>query len=238
MVVIEVQLALDRDKPRRWLTYHVAAEQRHVCEAVVLVVAPDARVAHWARKAHPVGPKGSFAPLVLGPDEVPRMADLTEAERSAELTVLSLLAHRRHADRIALHAAATALVAEGGDRASLYFDLLHATFGQALTRAVEDLMLNGEPLSEWAKAHYRQGKAEGEAEGKAEGEAAGRAEGEAVGRAAGKAESVLAILSARGLTFSWEEQRAIIALADLERLDRWITRALTVRTVAELLSES
>jgi len=212
VVVIEIQLALDRDKPRRWLTYHVAAEQRHVCEAVVLVVAPDARVAHWARKAHPVGPRGSFAPLVLGPDEVPRMADLTEAERSAELTVLSLLAHRRHADRIALHAAATALVAEGGDRASLYFDLLHATFGQALTRAVEDLMLNGEPLSDWAKAHYRQGKVEG------------------------KAESVLAILSARGLAFSPEEQRAILASTDLERLDRWIARALAVGTVADLLA--
>jgi hypothetical protein len=240
VVVVEVQLAVDHDKPRRWLTYHVAAEQRHSCEAVVLVVAPDARVARWARKAHPVGPRGSFAPLVLGPDEVPRIADLTEAERSAELTVLSLLAHRRDTDRSALRAAATALVAEGGDRASLYFDLLRATFGQALTRAVEDLMLNGEPLSEWAKAHYRQGKVEGKAEGKAEGRAEGKtegkAEGEALGKAAGKAESVLAILSARGLTFSSEEQRAILASTDLAGLDRWIARALTVRSVAELLA--
>ena len=126
--------------------------------------------------------------------------------------MLSLLAHRRDTDRSALRAAATALVAEGGDRASLYFDLLRATFGQALTRAVEDLMLNGEPLSEWAKAHYRQGKAEG------------------------KAESVLAVLYARGLTFSLEEQHALLSNTDLERLDRWIARALTVRSVAELLA--
>jgi hypothetical protein len=185
-------------------------------------VSPEARVARWARRPYAVGPRGNFAPLVLGPDEVPRIADLAESERSAELTVLSLLAHRRHADRAAFRAATAALVAEGGDRASLYFDLLHATFGQALTRAVEDLMLNGEPLSEWAKTHYRQG------------EAAGETKGEAVG----KAKSVLAILSARGLAFSAEEQSVILASTDLERFDRWIARALSVGSVAELLSES
>jgi predicted transposase YdaD len=233
VVVVEVQLAIDGDKPHRWLTYHVAAEQRYASTAVVLVVAPDARVARWARKPHPVGPRGSFAPLVLGPDEVPRIADLADDERSVELTVLSLLAHR-DADRATLRAATVALAAEESDRASLYFDLLLATFGQALTRAVEDLMVNGEPLSEWAKAHYRQGKEEGKTEGKAE----GKLEGEAAGKAAGKAESVLAILSARGLTFSPDERRAIVGRTDLELLDRWIARALTVRSVAELLAES
>ncbi len=199
----------------------MAAEQRHGCAVIVLVVAPDARVARWARKPHPVGPRGSFAPVVLGPEEVPRVADLDESERSAELAVLSLLAHRRQADRAAFRAATAALVAVGPDRASLYFDLLHATFGEALTRAVEDLMVNGEPLSEWAKAHYRQGKAEGEASGKL----------------AGKAESVLAILSARGLVLSPEEQRAIRDCIDLARFDRWIARALTVRSAAELLDD-
>jgi hypothetical protein len=48
----------------------------------------------------------------------------------------------------------------------------------------------------------------------------------------------VAILSARGLTFSPEEERAILASSDIERLDRWIARALTVRSVAELLSAS
>jgi predicted transposase YdaD len=177
---------------------------------------------------------------------VPRITDLTKGERSAELTVLSLLAHRRLADRSALRAATAVLAAEESDRASLYFDLLLATFGQALTRAVEDLMVNGEPLSEWAKAHYRQGKEEGKTEGKAEGKlegklegkAEGKLEGEAAGKAAGKAESVLTILSARGLTFSPDERRAIVGRTDLELLDRWIARALTVRSVAELLAES
>jgi hypothetical protein len=238
VAVLEVQLAIDREKPSRWLTYHVVAEQRHGCLAAVLVVAPEARVARWARRPCAVGPRGNFAPLVLGPDEVPRIADLAESERSAELTVLSLLAHRRDADRAALRAATVALAQQGGDRASLYFDLLHATFGQALTRAVEDLMLNGEPLSDWAKAHYRQGKAEGKAEGKVEGKAEGKVEGKAEGKAAGKAESVLTLLAARGLTLTSEEQRAILDSTDLERFDRWIARALTVRTVAELLSEA
>ncbi len=202
-------------------SYHVAAEQRHACMAVVLVVAPSARVARWARRPHAVGPRGSFAPLAIGPDEIPLIADLGEGERSAELAVLSLLAHRRHADRSALRAATAALVATGGVRASLYFDLLHATFGQALTRAVEDLMMNGEPLSEWARAHYWQGKTEGKAEGEA----------------AGKAKSVLTVLSARGLALSEKEQRCILACTDHERLDRWVARSVTARTVEELLSD-
>ena len=184
--------------------------------------------------------------MVLGPDEVPRVSDLGEGERSPELAVLALLAHRREADRKALREVTALLATDGGERASLYFDLLQATFGEALTRAVEDLMVNGEPLSDWAKAHYRQGKlegkAEGEALGKAAGKAEGKAEGEAVGKVAGKAEgkaeSILAILSARGLACSPEEQRAILGSTDLQRLDRWIARALTVRRVADLLSES
>jgi hypothetical protein len=238
VVVVEVQLAVDPDKPRRWLTYHVAATERHGCDAVVLVVAANARVARWARTPHRVGPRGRFAPVVLGPDEVPHMAELTDAERSPELTVLSLLAHRHHADRATLRRATSALVAEGGDRASLYFDLLQATFGPALTRAVEDLMVNGEPLSEWAKAHYRQGKAEGRVEGKAEGRVEGKAEGRVEGKAEGKTESLLAILRERGVMLSVEEQRTILASTDLELLDRWIARALTASSGAELLSES
>jgi hypothetical protein len=237
VVVLEVQLTTDPEKPARWLTYHVAAGERHGCPVIVVVVAPAARVARWARKPYAVGPRGSFAPVVLGPDEVPRVSDLAEGERSPELAVLSLLAHRREADRAALREVTAMLAAEEGDRASLYFDLLQATFGQALTRAVEDLMVNGEPLSEWAKAHYRQGKAEGETVGKAAGRAEGKTEGEAAGKAKGKAESVLAILSARGITCSPEEERAILGSTDLQRLDRWIARALTARIAADLLSE-
>jgi hypothetical protein len=43
---------------------------------------------------------------------------------------------------------------------------------------------------------------------------------------------------ARGLACSPEEQRAILGSTDLQRLDRWIARALSVRSAADLISES
>jgi flagellar biosynthesis/type III secretory pathway protein FliH len=109
--------------------------------------------------------------------------------------------------------------------------LLRATFGPALERAVEDLkMLTGEPLSDFFKKYYREGKAEGIREGKIEGKAEGLAEG--------KVEALLAVLSARTLEPKPRERDIIRACTDLERLDRWIARAVVVHTVGELLNES
>jgi hypothetical protein len=218
VAVVEVQLAIDKEKPGRWLSYHVAAEVRHRCSAVVLVVTPHANVARWARRPRAVGPKGSFAPLVVGPDELPRVAQLSKAERSIELSLLAALAHRRETTHAELRSVAQALLAHKSDHARMCYDLLRATFGEALERAVEDLnMLTGEPLSDFFKKYYREGKAEG--------------------KAAGKAEALLAFLSARGLELTPGQRDVILACTSLERLDRWIARAVAVQSVAELLTE-
>jgi hypothetical protein len=119
---------------------------------------------------------------------------------------------RRHVDLAALRAVAAPLLADGGDAARMKFDLRRATFGEALVSAVEDLMLKSEPLSDWAKGHFKEGLEKGKAEG--------------------KAESVLAVLTARGLSPSVDERRALLACTDLARLDLRIARALTVTSVA------
>jgi hypothetical protein len=217
VVVVEVQLSRDPTKHRRWLTYYLAAENRHQCQTVLLVVAPNEGVARWARRPHAIGPHGNFTPFVLGPEEIPREEALTDKERSSELLILSLLAHRRQVSRPALRAVGTRLLANRTDQNRMYFDLLHATFGEALLRAVEDMMAIGEPLSDMFKAYYRDGKAEGEAKG--------------------KAESILAILSTRDLLPSPEQRSALLACTDLERLDRWVIRAFKVASIDELLSE-
>ena len=81
-------------------------------------------------------------------------------------------------------------------------------------------MLNGkyEPMSDFAKHHFAQGRAEGEARGRAEGEAYG----------------VLAVLDARGLSVSDAARARIVGCADLATLDRWVRRAVTVGDVDEL----
>ena len=63
-----------------------------------------------------------------------------------------------------------------------------------------------------------------------------RQEGMARGLAEGKAESVLAVLEARGLEVSAEQRDRISACHDVAELDRWLRRAVTVATVAELFS--
>jgi hypothetical protein len=73
----------------------------------------------------------------------------------------------------------------------MYFSLLQATFGQALLRAVESIMIKGDAVTQWVQDQRTQGRIGGRAEG--------------------KAESVLAILSARGFSPSAEQRSAIAA---------------------------
>ncbi|HZA51906.1 MAG TPA: hypothetical protein VE549_14275, partial [Myxococcaceae bacterium] len=61
-------------------------------------------------------------------------------------------------------------------------------------------------------------------------------QGHREGEAKGKAQAVLAVLEARGLRVS-DEQRALIAgCADLERLERWVRKAVTVKTTGALFA--
>jgi Putative restriction endonuclease len=76
--------------------------------------------------------------------------------------------------------------------------------------------------------------AEGRAEGKAEGKVEGLAEGKAEGRAEGKAEAVIMVLVARGFVLDDRTRARLLGERDARRLDRWIARATTCATVAEL----
>jgi hypothetical protein len=60
--------------------------------------------------------------------------------------------------------------------------------------------------------------------------------GEAKGKAEGKAEALLAILEARDVPVSAEERARILDCKDAPELDRWLRKAVTAQTVAELLS--
>lgn len=70
----------------------------------------------------------------------------------------------------------------------------------------------------WLRAGYDQGVQHGEARGKAR----------------GKAEGVLMLLSSRDIAVSDVERARILACTDLEALDRWLVRAATAASVAEL----
>ena len=60
------------------------------------------------------------------------------------------------------------------------------------------------------------------------------AEGRAEGKAEGKAEALLMVLTARGIVIDEVTRTRLLGERDAERLDRWMARATTCQTLAEL----
>lgn len=61
--------------------------------------------------------------------------------------------------------------------------------------------------------------------------------GEAKGRVKERAHSVLRVLEARGIPASDETRERITECTDLDILDQWMVRAVTVTTAEELFDE-
>jgi len=64
-----------------------------------------------------------------------------------------------------------------------------------------------------------------------------RAEGRVEGKVEGKVESLLAVLSARGIALDGTTREQILDQHDQAQLDRWIARAATRATLAEVLGD-
>jgi predicted transposase YdaD len=69
---------------------------------------------------------------------------------------------------------------------------------------------------------------------RAEGEARGRAEGEAKGRVQKAAESVLAVLEARGIEIASPVRERIIGCGDIGTLDHWLRRAVAAAKAEDI----
>ena len=85
---------------------------------------------------------------------------------------------------------------------------------------------------ELALLTYKLELGEARREGEREGERAGRAAGGAEGRA----QALLAILAARRLELSAEVRSRMASCTDIGTLDRWIARAATAQSAAEVIS--
>src|SRR5690606_35079518 len=66
-------------------------------------------------------------------------------------------------------------------------------------------------------------------------EARGEARGRAEGKAEGKAEAVLRVLAARGFAVAEAQRQRISTCTDLGQLDRWLERAVTASSTADVL---
>jgi len=214
-IIVEAQLGKDKRKPFTWPQYATSLRAKLECPVCVLVLTTSEALAEWARTPIHLGPCGTFSPLVIGPAAVPIVRDVEQAKRDPELAVLSAMAHGK--EEIGLEIATAALEAcrsLDAQRALLYLDLVGISLSDLARAAFKDLMANHyEFQTDFAKKH----KAALDAQA-----------------AAGEARGMLSVLDARGVTLSADQKARILACTDIEVLDRWIRKAVSVTTADEL----
>jgi hypothetical protein len=239
-LILEHQRSRNLVKRRSWPVYVTVVAAELGCPACLLVVAPDDRVAAWAARPIVVGPGTVVRPFVIGPSGIPRVEDPDTVDRAPELATLSAMVHGR-ADSADSHAAVKvvleALAAKGGETRLLYCELIWNHLGPALRGALESFMYNlNLPLKSPIRRAIEETEARAKAEGWAEGLAEGKAEGKAEGETAGEAQSLLIVLGARGIAVSKAARLRILACSDPRELTRWLRRAATARTLAEVFA--
>ena len=167
-VIVELQLARDEDKRYSWPLYTAALHAKLACPTCLVVVTTDAGVARWAaRPITTLQPGSPFAPLVIGPDRIPRITSAEAARAAPELAVLSALAHGNQPDGMeVLLPVIEALAAVDERRATLYFDLILGALNPVARHALETKMQTRyEYQSEFARRYFSQGREEGRAQG-------------------------------------------------------------------------
>ncbi|HVG57942.1 MAG TPA: hypothetical protein VNA24_05265 [Hyalangium sp.] len=233
--VVEVQLSRSSRKRRSWPVYLTSLQARLRCPVVLLVVAPDEAVARWCAKPIHLGHPGFvLQPLVVGPEAIPVLQGQQEKGQSAEMAVLSVLAHGKDAKLAPGLFEAVVSTVRGleEERGTFYVDLALSAFGAAARSALEELMRSSiyEYQSEFARKYVAQGLRQGREEGREEGLQQGREEG----HLEGERRALLKVLEARGLSVEGAARRRVLACTDLEQLERWLSRAVTVQSVQEL----
>ncbi|MEV4458930.1 hypothetical protein [Microbispora sp. NPDC049633] len=192
------------------------------CPVTVLVICPDGRTAEWAAKPIDTSLPGFRLRCgVIGPAEIPVVTKAEQAAEHPELAALSVMSHG--GDISVVRAFISALEYLPGDHAPQYYEYAYRLASEAARRVMEEMMESTAwPVySPFAREHYGRGREEGREEGRAEGEA----------------RAVLTILDVRDIPVSDADRDRITACTDLERLDEWARRAVTVTSAAELFTD-
>lgn len=237
-VVNEIQLRRDPRKRRTWPHYLTSLHARLGCPTMLLVMCTDMATARWCAAPIEIGHPGwVLRPLVVGPDTIPMITDVTEARRTPELAVLSAIAHGRGPEEEPVfQAMLTALQTVDQDHFELYTDIVLTALPEAARHCLEALMdvATYEFQSDYFRRRLSRSMAEGMAEGMAKGMAEGMAEGRAAGRVEGEARALLAVLSARGIPVPDHARERITRCTDADQLEIWVRRAATADSVSDL----
>ena len=217
-IIVELQLGRDRRKWRSWPLYTAALHARLRCQTCLVVIAPDRGVARWAAAPiDTVQPGSPFTPLVIGPEQIPRVSR-GRARREPGTALLSALAHGNSPGGVAIALAAIDAISNLPDeRATVCFDLIRGSLDEAAGRILEHEMQYGdyEYKSDFARRYFGKGLEKGLEKGFKRGRKEGIEAMHAV---------LLQIAEQRfGLARS-RVRRSIAACGDLDRLTALVTQ--------------
>ncbi|MFI0982432.1 hypothetical protein ACH4SP_36170 [Streptomyces sp. NPDC021093] len=228
-VILESQGRPAERKRRSWAYYLAYLLDKYDCQPVLLVLCHDRATARWAAKPIEFGlpglPSLLVRPLVLGPDNVPVIAEPEQVRSNVPLAVFSAITHGNDPGVAAiLKALADALDGLDPNEAVIYAEYVEAGLADASAQQTwRKLMdtLNIFFRSEAAQKVRTEGRVEGLAEGRVEERAA----------------ALLTVLERRGLEPSLEARERIASCKDLDVLGRWSELAWTVSSADELFTE-
>ncbi|MFG2267733.1 hypothetical protein [Streptomyces sp. NPDC048720] len=222
LFVIESQGKVDDRKRGSWPYYLSYLYEKYRCEPVLIVVTQNSATAKWASRPIRLGFRDwhslTVRPLVLGPDNVPVIADEQAAVRDVPIAVLSAMTHGRGRQAPAiLESLATALRTIDDETAAVFVQFVDSCLADPQAKQMwRDLMTATQYF--WRHPLAEQVREEGREEGRAE----------------AKAEMILHMLQWRGIEVPDAARERVTACTDLDQLEVWAQRAMRAEDAAEL----
>jgi len=242
-VIIEMQRGKDPEKKYSWLAYAANVRAKGRCPTVLIVIAPDPKVAEWAAEPIDTGlGLGTFRPVVIGPSTVPEVTDASLAAREAELSVLSAVAHGNGPNGLAvLQAALVGLAGLDQDHAAVYFHVIYNALHEPMQRALEVLLMEQQTegaasFPPFVQRLIDRGFRDGELKGLRDGKLEGHRDGKLEGKLEGLRDALLRLTARAGIALTEIERARVQACGDSETLDRWIENVVGAKTAADVLS--
>ncbi|GEJ98111.1 hypothetical protein [Streptomyces sp. 1-11] len=224
LFVIESQGKVDDRKRGSWPYYLSYLYEKYRCEPVLIVVTQNSATAKWASRPIRLGFRDwhslTVRPLVLGPDNVPVVADEQAAVRDVPVAVLSAMTHGRGRQAPAiLESLATALQTIDDETAAVFAQFVDSCLADPQAKQMwRDLMTATQYF--WRHPLAEQVREEGREEGRAE----------------AKAEMILHMLQWRGIEVPDTVRDRVNACTDLNQLEVWAQCAMHAKDATELFA--
>ncbi|NGO49190.1 hypothetical protein [Streptomyces ureilyticus] len=219
LLVIESQGKKNEAKRGSWAYYLSYLYEKYRCEPVLLVVTQCSSTARWAAQPIRFGLPGwsslTVRPIVLGPDNVPVIADEREAERDIPLAVFSAMTHGKGPGAAAILEPLAAALGGGvidTETAAVFAELIESGLVDPQAKKIwRDLMTSvnyffRNPVAQQLRVEER-------------------------------TTMILRIMESRGLEVPDSVRERVLACTDLDRLEAWVTRAVHATAAADLFDD-